>query len=883
MKALKQGKFRGIVKQANGIDKTVVLQDVKYVPELWTNLLSLTKIMQNGGKIESKENALMLVKANQEMIFDKKYKAGDGFTMGVEIEPIGEEISQVCAATNENRKRMHIEDFHRLLGHPSEAKTRDTATWMNIELFGRLDKCESCNLGKAKRKKIAKEAQNKSKIPGQRLYIDLSSIRDESSGGKKHWLLIVDEATDYKWSKFLRTKSELPKIMLEFLKERKSEGLEMKFIRLDNAGENKKFQELAKKQGFSHLIFEFTAPGTPMQNGVVERGFATLIGRVRAMMNNAGFTKEMRAKLWAECARTATMLENNMPDKKGEDPPTIKLYQRQGTWMKNLRTFGEMAIVTNSSQNKIAAKLENKGKIVMLTGYSDEHPRGSYRFVDMNTKRAIMSRDVAWLNKTWSEYQGIKKRNIIHIEDSESGYELEDESSCEKVNPDDKFCGIDTNENPETKFHGTDQNENSEENFDGTGQYYSDNQSEIEEIQDQEGSKQVKSNIDNNYPKLNRELRNLDTFYNPVLKQYEENNDAMVAFIGAVDSDPKEPMSFKEAWWNEDKQSRQKWREAIRKEFSDMIRKGVWRITKKANVPQNRRLIGSKWVFKVKRNGVFRARLVALGYNQIPGVDYTDNFAPVINDVTYRLVLLNWLINDWDSQVIDVETAFLYGNLEEEIYLKCPEGLSEVQNIEEGDCLLLKKSIYGLVQAARQWWKLFVEYLTKQVGFKKSYVDPCLLILEMVEGKVFFCIYVDDALIVGNKKVIEFVIQKIEERFSIKKMGQVKLYVGCKIIRNKEKTMFIAQPDLIDKLQKTFGNKVNNLYNYKTPGPPGESVVRPKEQNELITNNDQKEFRSGVGMLLYLVKHSRPDISNAVRELAKVMDGANLAHMKMLY
>ena len=91
--------------------------------------------------------------------------------MGVEIQPIGEEISQVCAATNENRKRMHIEDFHRLLGHPSEAKTRDTATWMNIELFGRLDKCEACNLGKPKRKKIAKEAQNKSKIPGQRCFL----------------------------------------------------------------------------------------------------------------------------------------------------------------------------------------------------------------------------------------------------------------------------------------------------------------------------------------------------------------------------------------------------------------------------------------------------------------------------------------------------------------------------------------------------------------------------------------------------------------------------------------------------------------------------------------------------------------------------------------
>ncbi len=160
-------------------------------------------------------------------------------------------------------------------------------------------------------------------------------------------------------------------------------------------------------------------------------------------------------------------------------------------------------------------------------------------------------------------------------------------------------------------------------------------------------------------------------------------------------------------------------------------------------------------MFKVKRNGVFRARLVALGYSQIPGVDYTDNFAPVINDITYRIVLLNWLINDWDSEVIDVETAFLYGNLEEEIYMKCPDGLSEVDNTDEDDCLLLNKSIYGLVQAARQWWKMFVEYLTKELGFQKSYVDPCLLILIEEEGKLYFCIYVDDALLVGDRKLID--------------------------------------------------------------------------------------------------------------------------------
>ncbi len=396
----------------------------------------------------------MMVKGNHEIIFNHRYKAGDGFTLGIEMVPIRKQFGQACAATNENRKTMNIEDFHRLLGHPGEEKTKETAKWMNIELKGKLESCESCDLSKSKRKKISKVNLNKTKIPGERLYIDISSIRDPSNSGRKHWLLIVDEATDFKWSRFLRTKSELPKVMIDFLNDLKGEGFDPKFVRLDNAGENMKFREMAKRHGHGHLVFEFTAPGTPMQNGVVERAFPTLIGRVRAMMNNAGFTKEMRAKLWAECARTATMIENNMPDKKDENPPSVKLYQRQSSWMKNLRTFGEIAVVNNTSKSKIAKKLENKGKICMLVGYSEEHPKGTYRFMDLNTKKVIMSRDVSWMNKTWGEYQGIKEKRIIKINDSESGTENESENIIGNENPVVRFHGIDTNENPKEKLHG---------------------------------------------------------------------------------------------------------------------------------------------------------------------------------------------------------------------------------------------------------------------------------------------------------------------------------------------------------------------------------------------------------------------------------------------
>ena len=97
--------------------------------------------------------------------------------------------------------------------------------------------------------------------------------------------------------------------------------------------------------------------------------------------------------------------------------------------------------------------------------------------------------------------------------------------------------------------------------------------------------------------------------------------------ISAVTSGPTEPKTFQEVWDNPIEKERDNWRAAIRKEIRSMIERGVWRKTDRKKIPSNRRLIGNKWVFKIKRDGTYRARLLALGYSQIPGVDYTENFA----------------------------------------------------------------------------------------------------------------------------------------------------------------------------------------------------------------------------------------------------------------
>ena len=134
-------------------------------------------------------------------------------------------------------------------------------------------------------------------------------------------------------------------------------------------------------------------------------------------------------------------------------------------------------------------------------------------------------------------------------------------------------------------------------------------------------------------------------------------------------SDPDEPQSFQEAWWDPDLIVREKWREAIRLEFNKMLDIGVWRHVKSEDCSNDHRLVGCRWVFKVKRNGVYCARLAAKGFSQIPGVDFTDNYSTVVDDVTFRVVVARMLIEILKGKVVDIDNAFLNGDLEHEIHM----------------------------------------------------------------------------------------------------------------------------------------------------------------------------------------------------------------------
>jgi len=215
------------------------------------------------------------------------------------------------------------------------------------------------------------------------------------------------------------------------------------------------------------------------------------------------------------------------------------------------------------------------------------------------------------------------------------------------------------------------------------------------------------------------------------------------------------PEKFQDAWDHECPWQQEKWRDAIKKELDKMEKLKVWKVMKRCDKPPERRCVG-----------IFKARLVACGYSQVPGVDFTEAYSPVMHDVSFQILIIAEILWKLDSQIMDVETAFLNGDLEEEIYMR--------------------------------------------IGFTQSNVEPCLFVRNDADGIVLMAIHVDDCYMVGTKKGLKSAVEQITKSgLTVKVEHTTKDFLSCEIVFNKEKTRaWLGQPHLMKKLEASFGHLV---------------------------------------------------------------------------
>jgi len=162
-----------------------------------------------------------------------------------------------------------------------------------------------------------------------------------------------------------------------------------------------------------------------------------------------------------------------------------------------------------------------------------------------------------------------------------------------------------------------------------------------------------------------------------------------------------------------------------------------------------------------------------------------------------------------------------------------------------------------------------------KLGFLISAADPCLFSRAMARMIIIIFLHVDDGFACGKLQELLHFFKEVKQLLKLTMEESIGDYLSCEVNFKEDKTRaWLGQPHMIKKIEKAFGEKAYRLMEYLTPGNPAFRVVRPKDDSERISSEMQSEYMSGVGMLLYLVKYSRPDIVNAVRELTKCMDGA---------
>jgi hypothetical protein len=262
---------------------------------------------------------------------------------------------------------------------------------------------------------------DRSTIPGERLMVDISSVNVPSFRGAKFWGLVMDDCTGMCWSFFVAAKSKMPdQVILLIKKHRSEQRLKIKHIvktvRCDDAGENKMLEQkcIQHQRG---IHFEYTRPGTPQYNGRVERMFANLYGRVRTMLNAARLVKFIREGVWAEVAKRAMDIENMLVTPNKPVAAYHRFYGIKEREMKFYKPIGYMAIVEENHNCKIRSKLANRGRVCMFLGHAPNHATDTFRFLNLQTMKVVVSRDVIWLNKCYGDWKGLDKNKITMAPD----------------------------------------------------------------------------------------------------------------------------------------------------------------------------------------------------------------------------------------------------------------------------------------------------------------------------------------------------------------------------------------------------------------------------------------------------------------------------------
>jgi len=269
--------------------------------------------------------------------------------------------------------------------------------------------------------------------------------------------------------------------------------------------------------------------------------------------------------------------------------------------------------------------------------------------------------------------------------------------------------------------------------------------------------------------------------------------------------------------------------------------------------------------------------MVAKGFAQKPGVDYTETYAPVARMESTRVLLHIGASLDWEIHQMDVKTAFLHGDLEEEVYMEQPEGMKE-RGKEDWVCYM-RKTLYGLMQAARAW-NIRLHRAMLEIGYVRISADHCIYMCNTTSGSSIVAIHVDDmAVAASNKAEMARLKEQLGKFFGLVDLGELKWLLGVAVTRNRRaRTISLSQAAYIESIAKHL--HLEDAHPVTTPLDPHVVLSKdhgPKDEEGKLRMK-KIPYLTAIGSIMYAATATCPDVSYAVQHLSQFNSNPGYSH-----
>ena len=796
----------------------VVIKNVLFVPKLKRKLLSITDITDRGSSVTFKEKSCTLKMKDKTFLFGQRH--GKLWRLYCQREQCFLSSAECFYA-----KETSLNLWHQRYGHLSHGNLDILNKKNMVEGIGTLDFkndpkeiCEGCVMGKQTRLPFPKKSSRITTKPLELIHSDVCGpISVESIGGSRYFITFIDNYSRFVVTYAMKTKDEALDKFKQYvaMAETKFES-RVKKIRNDNGGEyvSKVFDDYLKERG---TLDERTVPFTPEQNGISERMNRTLMEKVRSML----YHSKLPLRFWAEALSTATHVRNCSPTSTFDETP-YERWNGQKPDVSNLRVFGCKAYAHIPDEKR--KKLDWKSEKCIFVGY----PTGvkGHKLYNLSTRKMIVRRDITFVENDFNH-------------------------SIEKNGEPDELL-------PAICF---DFDYDESDNDDDIRGATHDDQEDDQAVPEQD----VHVDIER---RPRREVNPIDRYGSIATHRYGQWEVQDEVNLAVNDDDPK---SYRDAINGPNSSI---WKDAADVEMKSILRNKTWELV---DLPEGKNAIGSKWVFKTKMNAdgsvnKYKARLVAQGFAQQHGIDYEETFAPVVKYVSLRTVFAIANQYNMDMHQMDVNSAYLNGDIDAEIFMRQPEGYIDPNHPKK--VCKLRKGLYGLKQGGRIWNAKIDKYLRTQ-GYNPSDADPCIYV-KSNEGKIcIIALYIDDTVIASNcEDMMKSAKKMLNEKFDMTDLGEVKSVLGMAVKRNrKEGILTIDQSSYVQNVLKRFG--MDNCNPVSTPLEPGKHFTKTPENEEGV---DTQQFQALVGSLIYASIATRPDISHSVAILSRHMSKPSKDH-----